>query len=54
MLAEHVFWDDVRERKVDAFGAVVDDGEPLRWWGLGNYRTIDDQVSDALRIARVS
>lgn len=50
-LRRHCFWDVLRSQHRDETGPV-DHREPCGEWGLGNHRTLDDLVSDALGISR--
>lgn len=54
LLPQHCFWSPGRKRYYDESGQQIKARvEPCGAWGLGNYRVIDDLVSDALGIPRV-
>jgi len=51
VLDVHCFWDPLRKRYINEKKQVLDGPhEPVGRYGLGNYLTVDDQVSDALGI----
>jgi hypothetical protein len=53
LLQQHCFWSSTRNHYYDETGQPVKRRtEPCGTWGLGNYRVIDDLVSDALGIPR--
>jgi hypothetical protein len=53
VLSEHLFNDPWREVVYNEYGDVVDSiGVPLRERGLGSYRTLDDEIADALGLER--
>ena len=48
------YWNDGRKKYLDQDGKILPGKvEPCGVWGMGNYRHIDDLVSDALGIPRV-
>ena len=54
LLPKHCFWRASAKRYVDDGGEGIGDRiEPCGQWELVSYRWIDDQVSDAVGIARV-
>lgn len=53
LLAQHCFWDALRACYVDENERVLPAPvEPAGDWGLASYRTIDDEVSEALGLER--
>lgn len=52
-LDRHVFWNPSRKNCVDEWGEEVEGEEPMAFWGLGNYRTMDDAICKALDIELV-
>jgi len=53
VLGRHCFWDTLRSKYVNGRGDVIEaPHEPCGECGLASYRIIDDEISDALGIAR--
>lgn len=54
LLSQHCFWSSTRKAYRDETGQPLQRRtEPCGSWGLGNYRVIDDLVSDALGFPRI-
>jgi hypothetical protein len=54
LLPQHCFWDAARSQYVDEQSRVLSrESQPCGDWALFSYRWLDDQISDAVGIARV-